>query len=504
MQESPSIGKAGWLTLIICGICALVGRLAYLRHPWDGDAAILVYSGKAIAQGARFGYDICDNKFPTAALWNAMWWRALGSFWPGYVLAGLFMVAIAIAILTGIARKYAGRDAVLPTLLFALVYVNFCPALFGGFQLETTLTLTAAAAAVFAMSALITGRCLPAFICGLISGCAVYLKPTGLSVAATFVGIQFLQSLNWIKSPDGFTFRRMIWQWTALLAGLLIPIAMAVIYLWAADTLQDMPRLYRQISDYAQNSVWDVYTTLKILLAAIALAVPMWVRRRLGFRNSMSVLATFAAAWLTIEFLGVIAQRRMYGYHFLVLAAPAALLFGQIPAKPRWSTLLLPLAPAIFFSMWACSWQLFGRPDSPRLAVSDYLLQHARPSDTVWMDNMPRLLMETGLRPASRHLITLPFYNTDASPMQMGSELLSDLAKHPPTYIIIPTDARAMLTKQCQFMAELADRPQRRQNYCAVWNTLFDFIDKNYQPASALGDRTIYTHRAPELATLNP
>jgi hypothetical protein len=112
--------------------------------------------------------------------------------------------------------------------------------------------------------------------------------------------------------------------------------------------------------------------------------------------------------------------------------------------------------------------------------------------------------METGLRPASRHLITLPFYNTDASPMQMGSELLSDLAKHPPTYIIIPTDARAMLTKQCQFMAELADRPQRRQNYCAVWNTLFDFIDKNYQPASALGDRTIYTHRAPELATLNP
>jgi hypothetical protein len=382
--------------------------------------------------------------------------------------------------------------------------VNFCPALFGGFQLETTLTLTAAAAAVFAMSALTTGRCVPAFICGLISGCAVYLKPTGLSVAATFVGIQFLQSLNWIKHPDAFTFRRTIRQWTALLAGLLIPIAMAVIYLWAADTLQDMPRLYHQISDYAQNSVWGIYTTLKILVALMALTVPIWLRRRLGFKTPPSMLGVFAAAWLAIEFVGVIAQRRMYGYHFLVLAAPAALLFGQIPAKPRWSTLLLPLAPAIFFSMWACAWQLFGRPDSPRLAISNYLLQHAHPDDSVWMDNMPRLLMETGLRPASRHLITLPFYNADNSPKQMGAELLSDLTNHPPTYIIIPTDARAMLAKHCRFMPELADRPQRRQNYCAVWNSLFDFIEKNYQPATTLGDRTIYTRRAPQLATLNP
>jgi hypothetical protein len=505
--EVPTSGRAGTIAIaaiVLCLACAAAARFVFLMHPWDGDSATFICCGKAMSEGARFGFDVCDNKFPTAALWDGLCWRALGSWWPGYVIAGSLTIAAAIAILVRMAGDFARRSAMLPTLLFALVYINFCPALFGGFQLETFLTFFGVAAAYFAMSGLRSGRVAPAFICGLMSGCSFYLKPTGLSVAAAY-GVMELVGV-WLPI-DGANreggkrrgFGRFVRQSAALVVGVLIPILAALAYLYATDILGALPRLIRQITGYAQNSVWDGYTTVKILVALLALTVPMFIRKRLGTRetgpSSSTMLAMFATAWLAIEFVGVIAQRRMYGYHFLVLAAPAALLFGRLPARAKFSTLLLPIVPAMFFSMWVVVWQVYGRVDSHTMLVSQYLIDHAKPDDTVWMDYMPRLMMETGLKSASRHLITLPFYNTDQSPKVMGAELLDDLAKHPPTYLIIPTKGREMLEAQCSFMAELKLRPQRKANYCAVWEAIFEFVDRNYEARANVGDRTVYVRR---------
>ena len=507
-REDPTSGGTRFITIaaiVVCVACAAAARFVFFMHPWDGDSATFMCCGKAMSEGARFGYDICDNKFPTAALWDGLCWRILGSWWPGYVIAGSLTVAAAITILTRMAGKYARRRAMLPTLLFALVYINFCPALFGGFQLETFLTFFGAAAAYFAMSALMTGRAAPAFICGLISGCSFYLKPTGLSGAAAYAVMELVSV--WF-SIDGACREgakrggsgRFVRQSVALIVGILIPIVAALAYLYAVDILSALPRLVGQIRGYAQNSVWDGFTTLKILIALLAVTFPMFIRKRLGTRetvpSSSTMLAMFATAWLTIEFIGVIAQRRMYGYHFLVLAAPAALIFGRLPARAKFSTLLLPILPAVFFSMWVFAWQVYGRVDSHRMAVSQYLIDHAKPDDTVWMDNMPRLMMETGLKSASRHLITLPFYNTDQSPKVMGAELLDDLAQHPPTYLIIPTKGRDMLDAQCSFMAELRLRPQRRANYCAVWEAIFEFVERNYKLQAEVGDRRVYVRKA--------
>jgi len=77
----------------LCAISAVLGRMVFLRFPWDGDAGTFIYCGKAVAGGARFCHEIYDNKFPTAALWNALWWRVCGLHWPAYVSGGRVDVA---------------------------------------------------------------------------------------------------------------------------------------------------------------------------------------------------------------------------------------------------------------------------------------------------------------------------------------------------------------------------------------------------------------------------
>ena len=70
----------------------------------------------------------------------------------------------------------------MPTLLYAVVYLNFTFAVFGGFQLETIQAFfsTLAAGAFLEMLGE-AGDWRDAFTAGLASGVAAMLKPTGLS-----------------------------------------------------------------------------------------------------------------------------------------------------------------------------------------------------------------------------------------------------------------------------------------------------------------------------------
>lgn len=529
-DEASGRAASEWTPALVVSCCALValaGRLVYLRHPWDGDAGMFVCCGRAVAGGARFCHDIYDNKFPTAALWSAVWWRACGVFWPAYVVGGAAMAFVASGVLAVIARRHAGREAALPTFLFALVYLNFCPVVFGGFQLETAVTTFATIAAAFAVEALVSGRAGPALVCGLVAGVAAYLKPTGLAVVGVFGVVAIGQ---WMVGR--LTFRAVMMQGVALLAGVAIPIVGALFYLHAADIFQDMPWLYRQISAYAKQSVWDGYSVVKLVTAAVFIALPIWMRVRLvplppvrrgaglGVRGESQIanlrsqiqepltpalspeyrgegglprtlLAWFAASWLVVEFTAVAMQGRMYSYHFLVVAAPAALLFGLIPRATSLRSTLVPILPAILFSLWGSAWQLV-RPETSRLPVSDYLVAHAKPDDRVWMDNMCRLLLETNLSPGTRYFQTFPFFNTDTAPLEMGPQLVADLAERRPRFVVLPTDTIEALDRHCAYMAELAERPIRRANFRAAWLNAVAYVQAHYRPTAQVGERTVW------------
>src|SRR5256885_4407487 len=123
------------LLLAFCIISALVGRLCYLARPFDSDGAIFVYQGKLISEGGRYVHDFVDNKFPTVGLITSFFWRIFGSWWPGYVISGAIMSAVACLFIARAARRNFGPQAALPACLMAIVYLNFNTAVFGGFQL---------------------------------------------------------------------------------------------------------------------------------------------------------------------------------------------------------------------------------------------------------------------------------------------------------------------------------------------------------------------------------
>src|SRR5687767_14313184 len=126
-----------WALVLLCVTSAAIGRLVYLVKTFDADGAMFVYMGKLTSEGGRLCHDLVDNKFPTVGLVTSAAWRAFGANWSGYVLLGAALSFTTALLLARIARRHVGASAVLPVALFALVYLNFNPAVFGGFQLET-------------------------------------------------------------------------------------------------------------------------------------------------------------------------------------------------------------------------------------------------------------------------------------------------------------------------------------------------------------------------------
>ncbi|HWP39647.1 MAG TPA: hypothetical protein VNL70_01890, partial [Tepidisphaeraceae bacterium] len=475
-----------------CLLTALAGRLAYLVRPFDHDAAMFVYLGKSVCDGQRFGHDIIDNKFPSVGLMTSLAWRMFGTCWPAYVLLQTVLALGGAWMLARAAARNAGEQARLPTLLAAVVYLNFTVGVFGGFQLETLQSFFAILAACAAMEA-IRGRSVgDALLVGLAAGCAAMLKPTGLAPLGAFAVVMLVLCARPLRCAVAVA--------AATALGLSIPVATVVIHLISTDTLGDIPRLYRQICLYASQTpmVWheDILKPITVLaLAGFAIVVRGWVQRRDATTPGPArSVVIFAVLWLVLELLGAVMQRRMYAYHFLPLAAPAALLFGMIPRRNDPMRLLAALAPVMMLSLIGSA-EVLKHPQPTVLPVSRYLLERALPGDRVWQDSMPRLLLETGLQPGARFPLMFIFGNHDSAAVQYTPLLLSDFEQRHPRYIILPTDVEAKLRVETTQCLHLLRSPVRAENFRHAWRQIATYVADHYTPEAQIGHETIWRRR---------
>ena len=474
-------------------LCAVLGRLSTGLGPFDHDSAMYIYSGKLAAQGARLPDVLCDNKFPWTALALGLFWRMLGTWWMGYVLVQTFMGLAGSLLLARLARRWAGPGAYGPTLVAALVFLNFNFVVDGGFQLETLQAFAAIIAACCAAEALAAGRLRWAMGAGAAAGCAALFKPNGLSVAAALAVATVFA---------GFPMRTRLRMLLALGAGIAIPAAAVVAYLTATDTLRDVPRVYAQVSAYVTHTSFDAVSLTRLTLAAMFIAFPIVVRG-LIFRHRQDRAAAlpepwarimfFAAVWLVVEFVGVTVQGRVYAYHFLVLAVPAALVYGLLPRKDRVFSVAAALGPAMVLAILTTASALPAAMAEPQvLPESLYLCQHARPGDAVWQDGMPRLLLETGLRPGARYFSTFIWVNSDTAAPQFSQLLLDDLARNRPRWVLLPHDLETELAVHSAGIAELAAFPARCANYVKAWHHVQDFVRSRYHLQARVADQDVY------------
>jgi hypothetical protein len=476
---------------MICLASALVGRLAYLAQPFDDDGAMFIYLGRVVTEGGRFCHDVIDNKFPTVGLMTSVAYRAFGSWWPGYVLLQTAMGIGGAMLLARSARRHLGAAAKLPAMLFALVYFNLYIAVYGGFQLETMQSLFAILAAGAAMEGLAgSSRLRDAFVVGLAAGCAAMLKPTGGAVLGAFA---VSAVIAWYRTPS-----KLVRPAIGAACGLAIPAAFTLAYLIGTDVLRDMPGLYRQITRYAAATPFEWIDLLKPVTVLVILGFPMLVRGWVGRRDRVPCEAArpiviFLFAWLALEFIGALAQRRMYAYHFLPLAPPAALLFAAIPRRERFAHLAAALMPAALASFVAGA-ILISKADEKRdiTAASEYLLAHAQPGDRIWQDWMARTLIETRLQPGSRVPLTFLFMNHDDAPQEFSRIVLDDFARLQPTYIVLHTDLEARLGDVTARSPELAASPARAENYRRAYRDIAAWVKLHYAPEARISRETIY------------
>jgi Dolichyl-phosphate-mannose-protein mannosyltransferase len=503
LANSADSERGRWTVLVaLCLFCALVGRFCYLARPFDSDAAIFVYMGKMVAEGGRFCHDLIDNKFPTVGLMTSVPWKMFGTSWIGYISLQTIMSLSGAWMLGQMAGRVAGRHAVMPTTLFAIVYLNFTTAVFGRFQLETMQAFFGILAARSALIGMQEDTPSDSFVTGLCAGCAAMFKPTGLAVlGALAIGlcVRF-----WREKKS-----RISWHLAAVIIGVTIPVGVALIYLSATNTLADMPGLWRQITTYAAQTVLDAGDLAKPFIAAGFLGFPILVRgwiyrrqREAGSHWPAAYVMVFAIAWLAAEMAGVVMQRRMYAYHFLPIVPPAALIFGLFPRPSRPIPLAAALLPVALLSVYAAGDVIaFSYTGQPVLPATEYLAVHANSGDAVWEDLWPRLMLESGLRPGSRYPATFLFANYDTAGVDYAQQIIGDFERIKPKYIFLPIQVDRVVRAQVNFLPELMFRPNRAANYAAGWHMIQNYTLAHYDREAIVGSEVAYRRRAEAVVT---
>ena len=482
---------------LLIGVCVAIVvaiHVTDLFRPFPGDGAMFIVMGKIVSQGGGIGREIIDNKFPTVGLLTSGGWALAGASWPIWEILLTAMGLAGPILLARSAGRYLGEHTALPTLLFALIYLNFSYGV-DGFHLEAAQVFFTAIAASAALAALTVDDPRDSFLVGLSAGMAAMLKPSGLAVLAAFAAANLL---HYRRRPQ-----RIAAHAAAALGGVLIPGIVTLIYLVAADLLREIPVISSQIARYAAGSHWESAGWIKWALVAMVIGFPLLVRGvvfrrerdRMPTRLNINV-AVFALVWIVIEALGVAAQGRMYKYHFLALTPPAAVLFGMLPRRdrafPLIAALVLPLLLSAMGELLVTD--RFVSPKS-RLAASEYLSAHATPGDRVWADTMTRLLIETDLQPGSSYFSTFLWANDDDAPLKDCRAMLEQFEQRKPRYILLPVDGDEYVRSYVDGVDELRQNQRRAAGYRQAWSLLRSYVQEHYAPEARIENEIVY-HRS--------
>mgnify|MGYP001463967058 CR=1 FL=1 len=488
-----------WMLAGVAVWVAVFSRLVYVALPFDGDGAMFAYMGKLVADGGRFGEDLVDNKFPTVGLITSAFWRVFAAHWSGYVIAQLLLALAAALLLARQAARSFGEYARPAAFFTAIVLLNLNAAVMGGFQLETILAFFACLSACCGLEALRSGDRRDAIACGLAAGCAAMVKPTGIGILIAFLFAAVARNL--VDRHDRAKTTRLI---SGAITGAALPALASILYLHETDTLRLMPAIAAQIGQYAASSSFapeDLFRPISVVaLFAAAMVIRGWVYRRPRHRVESGAGGAewvLVIAWLAIEFAGVLMQRRMYAYHFLPLACPAALVFAALPRRVTIGQLAGVLALPVVLSAWGAVDVLRSAQRHPPTwpGVGAWLDRHTLPGDRVWRDITPAVLLTTDLRPASRVQLTFLFMNSDDAPDRFSGILLDDLARSRPRFVVLPGDVSGHVRAHTHGVVELSRQPVRRERFAAAWERIERFVNDRYRLVARVGGEAIYQLR---------
>ncbi len=479
------------LALAVALLIALVSRLSFLGEPFKNDSGIYIYLGKVLWQGGRLYHDFWETKLPTVPLIMAPIYALFQNHWMPYVLLQAAMGVGGAWILAAALRRFVGPWTFEPALLFGLIGLNLSRLTITGFQLETVQMFFEILSAAMVLRSLKRAGNFDALLAGLLAGVAAMPKPTGLAVAGA-------AAVAYCWDARRLGIRPTVMRLAALAGGAGIVVVAATVWVIASPMKSEMPFLLRQIQLYASGTPWRSLLQFKTWIFFVIPFVPLVVRGLLTRREpaALGSVVVFAILWEALEIAAVVVQRRVYGYHFLVLMPPAVVLFAMWPRSGGVWPSFAAVTPLALLSLYFSVPGYLALRNADPMPVSRFVRAHCDATDTVWGDPSPRLLLETGLAPGARFPWTFFFVNHDAAPREFADILLDDLQARRPKYIVLPIQWQSETQQRAADTPGLEWRPVRRQAYLKARAEVFQYIQSHYKLETQLDGMLAYRRLA--------
>jgi len=134
--------------------------------------------------------------------------------------------------------------------------------------------------------------------------------------------------------------------------------------------------------------------------------------------------------------------------------------------------------------------------------VSEYVASHTSPGDSVYADQIGRLLIETRRNPGSRYGTMFYFVNYDTAPQEYSQGLLADFQERQPKYVLLGSD-RAKSLPGILNGPILSLRPERRENFLRAWLSVEAYMKQHYTLETVIDGTDMYRRRSSDETLVN-
>lgn len=251
--EPRRFGRMGWS---VVALLVLIAGLPSLWAPFDGDQALFFVSGQKILNGDVLYRDIVDLKPPLIYFIYA---GAIGLFGESLLavrLAELLVQLLVVVVIVKTVRRTSNGDAfaALAGLMYAALYFSlpyYCKGQVEGFaSLPIVLILS------LTLDRTNRGRNRRELLIGILIGLLILLK--------TSLAAMLLPAVFFLLTDKGITWKRRIGEIMTIGLGLVIPLALMLVYFWAFEALGDMVLVQTFTQGYATEQ-WKSLSTPIVL-----------------------------------------------------------------------------------------------------------------------------------------------------------------------------------------------------------------------------------------------
>lgn len=459
--------KWSWRDMLLPLLLTLPVCMTIALEPSHSDSSIFMYIGQSWAHGTVPYVQIFDNKPPGLYALIALISHFSLSLWAIALTQFVFVVGMIFGVSAILKRTGAPRRAVFFGTLCAALAVNI-PYYSPYNMAESYMICPMVFSMLVFLRALDSQKLRDFFLAGLCSGLACVFKPFGLSVLLAQAVFLLMRAVP----------RRCIRSALVLVVASFLGVAVAwvpfALYFWRNGALKEMldawflynmrcgPFNYYSLSSLSSairipSMLADRLMPVSTMVACLIFGSYYGYKTRTDLYANRRQMWALLSLWFAFGLMLVLAAGRGHGHYFLTVMPALALASGLFlwSCEERFhgsglrlviaALVLSPALLAYFPSLEPAARMVLPHNEivAPDERVSMELRKVALPGSTMMEFGYdPWIFYSTRMRCVSRYYSTRYVYEFPYNYVQIGHEILKDMHKTPPDFIVVALEQR--------------------------------------------------------------